>query len=365
MTMSLTQRRRVRLHQPHARIGAPPGTLQAPDGALTPIAISAMAWNADELEERDALDLAELPALRQKFPVVWITVTGLGEVDRLNALGEILGFHKLALEDTLNVSQRPKLDEYEDHLYGVARLPFVGRVLQTQQVSLFLADGVLVTILERPTEALDGIRERIRNGRPALRGNGVDYLTYAVLDTMVDAYFPVLDAYAQELFDLEASVLDNPAKEQISRLYELKRDLVTLRRYVPPLRDLVEAMASPANSRLTTSTRTFMRDCMDHARQAVEIVESGAGHADSLIDLYMSLVNLRMNDVMKVLTVISTLFIPLSFIAGLYGMNFDPEVSGWNMPELGWRFGYPYAIGMMALCAVGMLTWFRRKGWLR
>ena len=362
--MSLTPRRRVRLHHPHSRIGASPGTLNPPEGA-EPTTVSVMAWGPDALVEQDEVDLPLLQELRAAHPVVWVTVNGLGDLDRLVALGDTLGFHKLSLEDMLNVGQRPKLDDYEAHLYGVTRLPLAGEILQTQQVSLFVGDGFLVSVFEKPSDVLDGVRERIRAGRPVLRGSGVDYLVYAVLDAVVDSYFPLLEQFGQELFELETNVLDNPRKKQIGRLYELKRDLVTLRRYVPPLRDLIQSLLNPGNDRLTKQTRTFMGDCLDHARHAADVVESLAGHADSLIDLYMNLVNLRMNEVMKVLTVISTLFIPLSFIAGLYGMNFDPGISKWNMPELGWAFGYPYALGLMATCSGGMLIWFARKGWFK
>lgn len=362
--MSLKPRRRVRLHQRHARVGSSPGTLHPPEGA-EPTTMSVMAWGPEALVERDEADLALLQELRAAHPVVWITVTGLADLERLVDLGEALGFHKLSLEDMLNVGQRPKLDDYEVHLYGVTRLPLDGEILQTQQVSLFVGDGYLVSVFEKPTDVLEGVRERIRAGRPLLRGGGVDYLVYAVLDAVVDSYFPLLEKFGQELFELETDVLDNPRKQQISRLYELKRDLVTLRRYVPPMRDLIQSLLIPENSRLSKQTRTFMGDCLDHARHAGDVVESHAGHADSLIDLYMNLVNLRMNEIMKVLTVISTVFIPLSFLAGLYGMNFDPEASAWNMPELGWKFGYPYVLVLMAVCSGGMLAWFAKKGWFR
>ncbi|MCB1184150.1 magnesium/cobalt transporter CorA [bacterium] len=362
--MSLTPRRRIPLHQSHARVGASPGTLNSPDGA-GPTSVSAMAWGPGELVEHDDIDVAGLAELRAAHPVVWVTINGLGDLDRLVRLGDALGFHKLALEDMLNVGQRPKLDHYEVHLYGVARVPHQGEVLQTQQVSLFVDDGLLVTVFEKDSDVLDGVRERARNGRPLIRNSGVDYLLYAVTDAVVDSYFPLLERFGQSLFDMETGVLDNPRKQHIGKLYELKRDLVTLRRYAVPLRDVVEGLMKPDLDLLKPQTRTFMKDCVDHARHAADVVENQAGHVDSLIDLYMNLVNLRMNEVMKVLTVISTLFIPLSFIAGLYGMNFDPAISAWNMPELGWKFGYPYALGLMVLCSAGLVAWFYRKGWFR
>jgi magnesium transporter len=269
------------------------------------------------------------------------------------------------MEDVLNVTQRPKVDEYDGNHYVVARMPVTEEHLATEQLSIFLGKDFVVTFQEQPGDCLDGIRARIRSGRPRLRKGGPDYLLYTILDAVVDAYFPLLESVGQMLEDLEKDILERTEQRQIEELHALKRDLVTLRRYLTPLRDLNAHLVRPDIDLLEEKTQLYMRDCYDHSVSALSMVESYRDIASGLMELYLSMVSHRMNEVMKVLTVIATLFIPLSFIAGLYGMNFDPQVSPWNMPELGWRWGYPAVLALMAACAGGMLLYFRQKGWFR
>lgn len=357
-------RKRIPLFHAHTPVGSSPGTLNQVANAL-PTSVEVIAYGPETMVEAVVDDLATLAAHREQYPVVWINVVGLAGLETLTALGEFFDLHRLAMEDALNVTQRPKLDVYESHQYAVARVPVSEVVLQTEQLSMFVGQNFLVTVVENPTKFFDSVRERIRAGRPRLRQGGVDYLTYALLDALVDSYFPLLERFSQQLFDLENELLSDPRRHHLYQLHEIKRDLTTLRRYVPPLRDLITAMMRPDNPFLKDKTRIFMADCHDHAQHAVELVESQGSIAGDLINLYLNLVSQRMNEVMKVLTIIATIFIPLSFIAGVYGMNFNPGVSAWNMPELSWRFGYPFALGVMAVCGGGMLAWFIRKGWFR
>jgi magnesium transporter len=356
--------RGLALWHPEATVAESPGQLRARPGALT-TEVRALAYGPDKLEEAVITDPAQLESLRRKFPVIWVDVVGLGTIDTLQSVADIFGLHRLAMEDVLNVSQRPKVDEYEGNHYVVARMPVGDEHLMTEQLSIFLGSGFIVSFQEQPGDCLDGIRSRIRIGRPRLREGGADYLLYAILDAVVDSYFPLLESVGQTLEDLEKDILERTEQSQIEELHSLKRDLVTLRRYVTPLRDLNALLLRPDTDLLDEATRLYMRDCYDHSVSALTLVESYRDIASGLMELYLSMVSHRMNEVMKVLTVIATVFIPLSFIAGLYGMNFDPNVSRWNMPELGWRFGYPAALGVMALCAGGMLFYFRRKGWFR
>jgi len=234
----------------------------------------------------------------------------------------------------------------------------------TEQVSLFLGEGFLITFQEEPGDCLEPVRERIRQGRPRMRRGGADYLAYAVLDTIVDSYFPLLDELGNELEQLEESVLKETDPSVVGTLHALKRRLNSIRRVVAPIRESLTGLIRDESPLVSESTRLYLRDCSDHTFQLIELVEHYRDLASGLLDLHLTIVSNRMNDIMKVLTIMATIFIPLGFIAGLYGMNFDPQASRWNMPELAWQFGYPFAIGVMVVVAGGMLLFFRRKGWL-
>jgi magnesium transporter len=327
--------------------------------------ISIIAYGPDKLFEVEGSDLSQLEALLESHSVVWINFVGLRNIDALTALGEQLSLHNLALEDVLNIPQRPKLDDYGSHQFIVARMPIANHRLETEQLSIFNGNSFVVTIQERPGDCFDGIRRRIHEGRPRIRGAASDYLVYSILDAIVDSYFPLLEHVGSTLEELEGEIYVHPEKRHVEQLHSLKHDLVTLRRYLWPLKELNTVLLRPDNSFLTESTRLYMRDCHDHSMHALDLVDSYRDIASGLMDLYLSMMSQRMNEVMKVLTIIATIFIPLSFVAGVYGMNFNSSVSRWNMPELGWTFGYPIALAVMAVCAGGMLLFFWKKGWFR
>jgi magnesium transporter len=349
-------------HRRVTRIGAPPGTLDAhpesPQGV-----VSLFAYDQRELTEHDGTNLDDIPAMLERSGVVWLNVNGLGDAELIRRVGEIFGLHPLALEDVLNVRQRSKVEAYDDHVYVVTRLPLPGESGDTEQVSLFLGKKFVVTFQERPGDCLDPVRERIRQGRPRLRSNGPDYLAYAILDAVVDAYFPVLDTLGDRLEALEDEVLEASDSGVIGRLHAIKRELSEVKRVVSPMRETFTSLVNDDSGFVTEPTRVFLRDCQDHVFLVMERVESLRELGAGLRDLHLTLVSNRMNEVMKVLTIIATIFIPITFIAGIYGMNFD-TASRWNMPELGWAFGYPVALGVMALAALAMLIYFRRKNWL-
>jgi magnesium transporter len=236
--------------------------------------------------------------------------------------------------------------------------------LATEQLSLFLGQGFVVTFQERVGDCFDPVRARLRKGGP-IRTRGPDYLTYALIDALVDSWFPVLEQHGERLEDLEDEILVHPARRTIARIHELRRDLMALRRAVWPLRDALGALCRDPTPLIAGETRTYLRDCYDHAVQIIDLLESGRELSADLTDAYLSNINNRMNEIMKVLAVIATIFLPLSFIASVYGMNFHTDKSPWNMPELAWRFGYPFALGLMVLTVIGMLFFFWRRGWLR
>ena len=344
--------------------GSPPGTLRAPPNAVAS-KLTVLAYSPDAFVEEPAASLERALELREEFPVVWINLEGLADVELLQQLGDRFSLHKLALEDTLNIPQRSKLDDYTNHQYFVARMPMSRDTLETEQVSVFMGEGFILTVQEKPGDCFDGIRDRIREGRPRIRENGADYLGYTIIDALVEAYFPLLESAVSRLDELELMILKQAEKKHIAELHDLKRGLITLRRYLSPLHELISLLARGDNVYFSEQTRVYLRDSHDHAKKAFDLVESYRDITKGLMDLYLSLMSQKMNEVMKVLTIIATVFIPLSFIAGLYGMNFDPAVSRWNMPELGWAFGYPMALGVMFLAAGTMLAFFWKKGWFR
>ena len=338
--------------------GAPPGTLTIPEDAH-PTRIRVLTYDATTCEDVEIEDLAELKPHLESQRESWIDVVGLQDGAKLEALRDLLRIHPLAMEDVVHVRQRPKVEEHPEHLFVVLRIPHPE--VESEQLSLFLGRHYVVTFQERPGDCFDPVRDRIRDGRGRARHLGADYLAYTLLDAAVDYYFPQLDAYGERLDAIEEEVLARSGGDVVARLLEIKRDMQRLRRNINPTRDvLARLVKEPA----LDDIRPFIRDCQDHVSQLADQVETLRETAQNLVDLHLSVMGQRMNEVMKVLTVFSTVFLPLSFIASLYGMNFDGAASPWNMPELHWYWGYPYALGLMGACAAALLGIFWKKGWL-
>jgi magnesium transporter len=345
--------------------GTPPGTLVPAPDAKAP-AMRVYAYGPDVFEERSLARPDDVGMFVGKSPVVWLDVDGVGDEATISRLGELLGLHRLALEDVVSAGQRPKLEPYADRLFLVLRMLFLRERLEGEQLSLFLGPGLVVTFQEgRPGDSLEPVRKRLREGAGALRSLGADFLAYALVDAVIDGYFPVLEEYGERLETLEDDILDRPGADLVGRLHAIKRDLLTLRRAVWPLREVLAALERDPGPLVGPETRVYLRDCYDHAIRVIDLVETYRELCADLMDVYLSSVSNRLNDVMRVLTVFSAIFIPLTFIAGVYGMNFHPDASPWNMPELDWRWGYPFALGLMLAVAVGLLAFFARKGWLR
>jgi magnesium transporter len=327
--------------------------------------------------EDEPLDIDQALADRDGAAVTWIDLVGLGDADLLYRLGERFCLHPLTLEDTVNTWQRPKVESYDDYLFMVMRIQWLagGRggvdapadlapALRSEQISMFLGPDWVVTVQEVDCDALDPVRERVSTGRGRIRRLGADYLAYAIIDALVDSDFPVLELYGDRLEELEEHLLESPAPTALSRLHELKKDLLQLRRNAWPQREVLNALARSETSLIGAETKVFLRDAYDHSVQILDIIETYRDIANGLADLYLSSVSNRTNEVMRVLTVISSIFIPLTFIAGLYGMNFDPSSSPFNMPELHWFWGYPAVICVMVGIGGGLALFFKKKGWL-
>lgn len=346
-----------------APAGSSPG-LVIPDPLAHRPEVLALAYDAQQVREWTAPRVDELAAQRGKWPVLWVTVSGLGDAQLIQDLGRTFGLHPLALEDVVNVHQRPKAEEYPGNLFIVLRIPRNTGRLETEQVSLFLGEQFVITFLEDPGDCFDPVRRRIHDGRGRIRTAGAEYLAYALIDAAIDAFFPVVERYAERLDGLEDAMSLNPERHLLEALYEIKHDLRTIRRVFWPLRDEVNKLIRDHPAWFGAETRVFLRDCYDHTVQILDIVETYREIGADLTDLYQSSLSNRMNEVMKVLTIIATVFMPLSFVAGVYGMNFNPDASPWNMPELNWPGGYVFALGLMASVAAAMLYFFHRQGWL-
>lgn len=341
--------------------GSAPGTLVA-DPAAEPTRVTALLYGPDGLEEVVDCPPADIGRLRGRAPVLWINVDGLADIGAIEAVGAGFGLHQLSLEDVVNVHQRPKAEEFEEHVFIVTRMLVPGRGVETEQVALFVGDGFVLTFQERRGDCFEPVRERLHRGR-RIREMGADYLAYALIDAVVDGYFPVLEAIGEQVEALEDEVIARPEPDQVDRLHRVKRELLTLRRAIWPTREMINALIRDEAPQIGKTARIYLRDCYDHAIQLMDIIETYREIAAGLLDVYLSSMSARMNEIMKVLTIIATIFIPLGFVASLYGMNFD-RASPWNLPELGWRFGYPAVLALMAVIAGGLLVYFWRKGWM-
>lgn len=359
----------------HSAPGSSPATLVphlTADGRGAKPEIRVIKYDPGGFEDIAVKEAADLLGHIDSGKVTWINIDGLGDIDALQLLAAKYDFHPLALEDVLNTGQRPKVEEFPDHLFIVAQMVYQdkGMSICGEQVSMFLGKNYVITIQEEPEyDVFNPVRERLRAGRGSIRKSKADYLAYALLDSIIDHYFPVLDELGTSIEDLEDQLLEKPDRSMVLKLHEHRRSLTQLRRYIWPLRDLVNSMLHDSSGQIKAPTKIFLRDCYDHTVQLMDFVDSYKEITTGLMELYHSSVGLRTNEVMRVLTVITSIFIPLTFIVGIYGMNFSQEppenkAMPLNMPELYHPLGYVGVLGVMLLIAVAQLVFFRRKGWL-
>ncbi|MCU0533848.1 MAG: magnesium/cobalt transporter CorA [Hydrococcus sp. Prado102] len=346
--------------------GTIPGTIRVqPDAAQSEIAL--IDYNANQAVRLTNLTLENCAAYLDTESVSWVDVSGLGSQEVLQQLGKIFQLHPLVLEDIINVPQRPKVEDYEDRLLIITQMVVLkeeGEGFWLEQVSLVLGQYYLLTVQEEPTrDTFEPVRDRIRNNRGTIRQRGVDYLAYALWDTIIDGYFLALEAYGERLEALENEVAIRPTKQTLTKIYQIRRELLALRRAIWPQRDAINTIIRDECSLVSKDVRIYLRDCYDHAVQIIDVIETYRELASGLMDVYLSAVGNRMNEVMKLLTVISTIFIPLTFLAGIYGMNFNTDISPFNMPELNWYWGYPLFWVVTIAIAFGLSFFFWRRGW--
>ncbi len=356
----------------HPTPGESPGALTLrTDVERRPSVITLIEYDGTHLEERRVTDHNELRSHLDNNRVTWINIDGLGDISVLRFLGERFNLHPLALEDVLDTGQRPKVEHYDDYLFIVAEMLYLDRAEQMcgEQVSMFLGKNFLITLQEEPeSDVFEPVRARIRSGSGQIRKLGSDYLAYALLDSIIDHYYPVLESVGMAIDKIEDEQVENPMKHSVRDLHEHKRRLAHIRRYVWPLRDVINSLLHEETVLVKKGTKVFLRDCYDHTVQLMDLVESYRDVLSGLMDVYLSSVSIRTNEIMRVLTVISSVFIPLTFIVGVYGMNFASEHDGqklpWNMPELYSRYGYVGILLVMLGVAVFQILFFKRRRWL-
>ncbi len=347
--------------------GSSPGTLH-PHPEFAAPSLQLIQYDSDRFVEQTPSSMDQLCEQLDDSLIRWINVSGLGDVGQLTQLQARFGLHALALEDVINHHQRAKVEVYDDHLFIVIWVvmkaePEDGHPVTFEQLSIFLGNNYVLTLQERPIDCLEPVRERLRNGYSRTRQFGADFLAYSLIDAVIDSYFPIVDEYGEVIEDLDEQISTGTPTHFMSRLHDLRGDLMNLRRAIRPLRDaLVHLMPDP-HSLFTAQTQFYLRDCYDHTVQLMDLLDTYREMGSDLREYYMSTVSNRMNEVMKVLTIIATIFIPLSFIAGVYGMNFNPRRPG-NMPELNWPYGYVYAWLVMIAVASGLIYFIWRRGWL-
>jgi len=351
-----------RYHPPGTR----PGTLALKGlPPLTPPRISLIDYSDTQLEEIEEITPEACLAYLDRPTTTWIHIQGDADPDTLNELGRTFNLHDLALEDIINSGQRPKTELYDEQLFVILSHPILEDDYGgTEQVSLFLGTNVIFSFHDGKHDPFGPVRKRLRKHTGRIRQKGPDYLLYTLIDLVIDQCFPVLDRFGSELEEVEEELLENPTKETMQRLHELKRDALLLRRMLWPQREVINHLMQDGEYPIDTEIKLYFRDCYDHTIQIMDLLETYRDMTTGMLDLYLSSVNNKMNETMKVLTVIATIFIPLTFIAGIYGMNFGNKTdSPWAMPELNWYYGYPLIWIVMIAIGGGLLYLFKRKEW--
>jgi len=343
-------------------VGTAPGALiHIGDKGAEHVQISMVDYNQDQYTEHPAATLDKFLDVRDENSVTWLNICGIHDVELMEKIGRELAIHPLIMADILNDRQRPKLEEVEDYIYLVFKMLTYDsqtRRIHSEQISLIVGSNFVISFQEIEGDVFDPIRERIRRGKGRIRKSGCGYLAYALVDAVVDHYFIILETLGEEIEDLEEDLIENPDESLMETIHMLKGEMILFRKQVWPAREMVSRLVKSESELIHESTEIYYSDVYDHVIQVIDTIESFRDILTSMLDLYLSTVSNRMNEVMKMLTIMATIFIPLTFIAGIYGMNFE-----W-MPELKMKYGYFYALGGMAAIAGAMVKYFKNKKWL-
>lgn len=345
------------------KAGLPPGTLvHIGDKKREEVKITLMNYSETHFEEKEIKNIDECLSSKNKPSVTWINIDGVHQAEILRKFGEVYNIHALILEDILNTDQRPKIEDFGDYLYIVLKMLYINgknNAIISEQVSLILGPDFVLSFQEGlEGDVFNPVRERIRSGKSRTGKMGADYLAYSLIDSIVDSYFHILESLGEKIESFEEKLVTDPSADLLHNVHALKKEMIFLRKSVWPLRDVISFMERAESALIRKSTIVYLRDIYDHTIQIIDTIETFRDIVSAMLDIYLSSVSYRMNAVMKVLTIIATIFMPLTFLAGLYGMNFR------YMPELEWKMGYPLVLAVMLFTSIMMLVFFRKKKWL-
>ena len=343
------------------KAGLPPGSLvHIGERKTEKTRITIIDYDRVQLQEEEAGSIEECFSFKDKPTVSWINIDGLHQIEIIEKMGRHFNLHSLVLEDIVNTGQRPKMEDFEDYIFIVLKMLYYDQKggIKTEQVSLILGPNFVISFQEQEGDVFNPIRERIRKAKGRIRKMGADYLAYSLMDIIVDNYFIILERLGEEIESMEEELLANPTTETLQKIHRLKREMILLRKSIWPLRELVSGLERTESPLIQESTDVYLRDVYDHTIQVIDTVETFRDMISGMLDIYLSSISNKMNEVMKVLTIIATIFIPLTFLAGVYGMNFR------YMPELEWHGGYFVVLLVMAAVGMSMVIYFRKKRWL-
>ncbi len=343
------------------KVGLPPGTLvHIGEKKTEKVKITIIDYDEAQLQEKETKTIEKCFPFKDKTTVTWINIDGIHNIEIIEKIGKHFDLHPLILEDIVNTEQRPKIEDFGDYIFIVLKMLYHDekeKKVQSEQLSLIVSSNFVISFQEREGDIFNPIRERIKNGKGRIRKMRADYLAYALLDTIVDGYFVIPEKLGEKIESLEEELVANPTPEILGIMNDLKRNLIMLRKSIWPLREVISGLQRVESPLIQKSTGIYLRDVYDHTIQVIDTIETSRDILSGMLDIYLSSISNRMNQVMKVLTIIATIFIPLTFIAGIYGMNFK------YLPELGWKWSYPLVLLGMVFIGISMLVYFRRKKW--
>lgn len=344
------------------KVGLPPGTLvHVGEKKSDEVKITIIDYDEAQFQEKEAKTIEECLPFKETPTITWINIDGIHRMEVIEGIGKAFSLHPLLMEDVVNTEQRPKMEDFDDYVFVVLKMLSYdekNNEIKAEQISLVLGTNLVISFQEREGDIFGPIRERIRNGRGRIRKMGADYLAYALIDAVVDSYFIMLDKLEEKMEDIEEELLVNLGPETLNAIHVLRRKMIFLRNQVWPLREVVAGLEKAESPLIHESTVIYLSDVYDHTIQAIETIEKFRDMLTGTIDIYLSMTSNKMNEVMKLLTIIATIFMPLTFVVGIYGMNFK------YMPELEWYWGYPLILFVMVAISILMLVYFRRKKWL-
>ncbi len=348
--------------------GLPPGSLvYIGDEKTHKTRISVIDYDSNDFSEVGIEKIEDCFKFKEKPTVTWINIDGIHEVEKIEKIGKHFDIHPLVLEDIIHTDQRPKMEDFEKYIYVVLKMLHYNESkneIIAEQISLVLGNNFVLSFQEFQGDVFDSVRERIRNNKGRIRKTGADYLTYSLIDAIVDNYFAILEKIGEKIEELEEILVTNPIPKTLQKIHKLKREMIFLRKSVWPLREVISSLQRDESKLIADSTDIYLRDVYDHTIQVIDTIESFRDMTSGMLDIYMSSVSNKMNEVMKVLTIFAAIFIPLTFIAGVYGMNFNTHTSPLNMPELQWYWGYPMALAIMGFVGISMVLYFKKKKWI-